>query len=128
MNVFLTYILKYYSNTPAKYNKFNSKQKFRFAMGTRICSSSMFGSKSCHMYKSSNRCGGGHRLFRSTFLSVHTKTIFQEWTYVQVFIQIHFLERFQINAFSVNTLSLSRTDTATSRSGSPNDASNPPTY
>lgn len=44
--------------------------------------------------------------------------------YVRLFIHIHFLERFQIDAFSANTLSLSRIEIlhAISHSGSPRDA------
>ena len=63
-------------------------------------------------------------LFRSVFSSAYAKTIFDEWTYICTRFHSYSLSRaFSNQCVSVNTLSLSRTDTVISRSGSPHDAS-----
>ena len=69
-------------------------------------------------------------LFRSVFSSAYAKTIFDEWTYICTRFHSYSLSRaFSNQCVSVNTLSLSRTDTVISRSGLPHDASHlPSTY
>ena len=62
----------------------------------------MFGSKLCHVRVAMD-AARDITLFWPFWVST-LETIFDEWAmaYARVFIDIHFLKRFQINAFSVN--------------------------
>ena len=78
----------------------------------------MFGFKSCHV-RIAIDTAVNVTFFRSAFSSVHAKTISLTNGHMYAFSFI-----FQIDAFSMNTLSQSRTDTVISRS--PLDASHLP--
>ena len=65
--------------------------------------------------------------FRSTFSSAYANTIFDECTYARVSFIFTFWSVFKSTRFG-ETLSLSRTDTIISRSGSPHDAWHLPSY
>ena len=63
----------------------------------------MFGSKSRHIRVAIDTATE-ITLFRSTFSSARADTTFDEWTYVRVFIHIHFLERSLVHAFREYTV------------------------